>query len=334
MMTELLDKISSDKFNDMNLITCLHVALLGCELQFCHDEIIEKILNKFHNELEITRLKDVERISLVMALFNIKTPNKIEDSLCAKIIESLRGRIDEIIKYPRCFTNCLHYLSLRGFYDKEMLSAALERRFLRHAVGSNLAMSREIFNLDTFVKVNLQKDNYEGAQLADKYRKTMGKLLTHYIPDGNPKYKLSATDNILWQMKQTTARFLPNVQLKHILPNYVTADLVICYDRLKRRSIRIAETCPEDYNGKKNSTYNNEQFLRCYTYFTGIILTRDLILGDNLSSDIDTVALIVAGWNSVIRGKDRHTGLFEMKLKQLRILGYKPVVVSISTQTI
>lgn len=74
--------------------------------------------------------------------------------------------------------------------------------------------------------------------------------------------------------------------------------------------------------------------MRCYTYFTGIILTRNLILGDNLSSDIDTVALIVAGWNSVIRGKDRHTGLFEMKLKQLRILGYKPVVVSISTQTI
>ncbi|XP_073832851.1 FAST kinase domain-containing protein 5, mitochondrial isoform X2 [Musca autumnalis] len=307
IMMKLLDKISKEKFDDMNLLTSLHVALLGCELQCCHEEIIEKILNKFHSEMSNTRLKDLERISLAVALFNIKTPNKIEDLLCQTILDSLKERIDEIMKHPKCFTNCLHFLSLRGFYDKEMLSVALDRRFLKHAVGSSLAVSREVFNLDTFVKVNLANDNYVGNQLADKYRKTMGKMLTHYIPDNNPKYKLNATDRILLQMKEMTAGFLPHCELKHILPNYERADVVICYNRLNRKTVPLAETCPEDYSG--------------------IILTREQLLGDKLHKDIETVALIIAGWNNVVRGKDRHTGLFDMKLKQLEILGHKPVVI-------
>ncbi|XP_075154840.1 FAST kinase domain-containing protein 5, mitochondrial isoform X2 [Haematobia irritans] len=307
IMMKLLDKINSEKFNEMNLLTCLHVALLGCELQCCHDELIEKIINKFYHEIDTTRLKDLERISLVMALFNISTPTKIEEALCQKIVETLHGRIDEIMRHPKCFTNCLHFLTLRGYYDKEMLSSALDRRFLKHAVGSNLAVCREIFNLDTFVKVNLQNEAYGGSQLADKYRKSMGKMLTHYIPDRNPKYKLNATDNILVQMKEITASFLPHCQLKHILPNYERADVVICYNRLTHSSVPISDSCPADYSG--------------------IVLTRELLLGDKLSNDIDTVAFIIAGWNNVVRDKERHTGLFDMKLKQLKILGYKPVVI-------
>ncbi|XP_037827399.1 FAST kinase domain-containing protein 5, mitochondrial [Lucilia sericata] len=306
IMMQLLDKICKEKLDSMNLLTCLHVALLGCELQCCHDEIIEKIMHKFYDQLDTTRLKDLERISLVIALFNIHTPSKIEEQLCEKILQSLQGRIEEILRHPKCFTNCLHFLTLRGYYDKEMLSTTLERKFLRHAVGSNLAMSREIFHLDTFVKVNLLEEGYEGAQLLDKVRKTMGKMLTHYIPERNSKYKLNATDNILLQIKEITDTILPNNQLKHILPNYDRSDVVICYDRKQKKSLEISKDCPENYSG--------------------IILTRDLLLGANNHKEVDTIAVIVAGWNNVVRGKNRHTGLFDMKLKQLEILGHKYVV--------
>ncbi|XP_023307598.2 FAST kinase domain-containing protein 5, mitochondrial [Lucilia cuprina] len=306
IMMQLLDKICHEKLDSMNLLTCLHVALLGCELQCCHDEIIEKIMHKFYKQLDATRLKDLERISLVIALFNIHTPSKIEEQLCEKILQSLHGRIEEILRHPKCFTNCLHFLTLRGYYDKEMLSTTLERKFLRHAVGSNLAMSREIFHLDTFVKVNLLEEGYEGAQLLDKIRKTMGKMLTHYIPERNSKYKLNATDNILLQIKEITDTILPHNELKHILPNYDRSDVVICYDRKQKKSLEISKDCPENYSG--------------------IILTRDLLLGANNRNEVDTIAVIVAGWNNVVRGKNRHTGLFDMKLKQLEILGHKYVV--------
>ncbi|XP_065365157.1 FAST kinase domain-containing protein 5, mitochondrial [Calliphora vicina] len=307
IMMKLLDKIYKEKLDSMNLLTCLHVALLGCELQCCHDEIIEKIMHKFHDQLESTRLKDLERISLVIALFNIRTPSKIEELLCEKILQSLQGRIEEILKHPKCFTNCLHFLTLRGYYDKDMLSTALERKFLKHAVGSNLPKCREIFHLDTFVKLNLLEEGYEGAQLQDKYRKTMGKMLTHYIPERNSKFKLNATDNILLQIKEITNGILPHNQFKHILPNYERSDVVICYDREQKKSVEISPECPENYNGD--------------------ILTRDLLLGVNNRKEVDTIAIVIAGWNNVVRGKDRHTGLFDMKLKQLEILGHKYVVI-------
>ncbi|TMW41468.1 hypothetical protein DOY81_013456, partial [Sarcophaga bullata] len=189
-----------------------------------------------------------------------------------------------------------------------MLTAALDRKFLSRAVGSNLATSREIFHLDTYVKVNLMDKDYQGNQLHDKYRKTMGKLLTQYIPERNSKYKLNATDSILLQTKEIIDGILPHNQLKHILPNYDRSDVVICYDRKQKKPVKISPNCPENYSG--------------------VILTRDLLLGSlENKNDIDTVAVIIVGWNNVVRNKNRHTGLFDMKLKQLELLGHKYVLI-------
>lgn len=57
-------------------------------------------------------------------------------------------------------------------------------------------------------------------------------------------------------------------------------------------------------------------------------MTRNLLLGESEKADVDTVAVVIVGWNNVVKDKQRLTGLFEMKLKQLRMLGLKPVPVS------
>ncbi|TMW40894.1 hypothetical protein DOY81_014027, partial [Sarcophaga bullata] len=62
--------------------------------------------------------------------------------------------------------------------------------------------------------------------------------------------------------------------------------------------------------------------------YSGVILTRDLLLGSlENKTDIDTVVVIIVGWNNVVRNKNRHTGLFDMKLKQLELLGHKYVLI-------
>ncbi|KAL9883815.1 FAST kinase domain-containing protein 5, mitochondrial isoform 1-T1 [Glossina fuscipes fuscipes] len=307
-MKELLDKMSQEKLEAMSLLTCLHVALFGCELQFCHNKIVEYVLMRFERELEQTRLKDLERICLVMGLFNMKTSTGIEKTLCARVLHMLNNRIDEILKYPNCFLNCLHYLTLCGFYNQEMLAAALDEKFLKHACGSNLVMNRNVFHLDTFVKVNLKDKNYLGPQLADKYRKTMGKMLTYYIPERNSKYKLSATDHILLEIKDIISTLLPHNTLKHILPNYARPDIVICYDSQQRTSLPLSNICPEEYSG--------------------VILTPKHVLGELDTGNYKTVAVVIAGWNTVIRNTDNYTGLFSMKLQQLKLLGYKHIVIN------
>ncbi|XP_068158918.1 FAST kinase domain-containing protein 5, mitochondrial [Drosophila tropicalis] len=291
----------------VSLLTCLHMALLGCELQTCNDELIEKILLRFERQLDETRLKDMERICLAMGLFNFTSSSQVEQRLIQRLPQLLRERLDEIVRHPRCFTNCLQFISMRGIHDLELLEVAMEPRFIRHTYPSGLP-GRDYFHLDTFAQ--LLGEKYEGPRLTDKQRQQMGKMYTQYIPANDGRFKLNSTDRILVEIRDTAAPLFRGLSFKHILPNYERCDLVICYDRGQQRSIAIDSTdCPADYSG--------------------IVLTREHLLGKETAANanVDTVAIVIAGWNNVIREKNRFTGQFAMKLRQLRQLGHKPVVI-------
>lgn len=244
------DIYESGKVYKISILGCLHVALLGCEMQQSHDALVESVLNRFEPEIDKTRLKDLERICLVMNIFNIKTESQIEKKVAQKVIQSLPGRIEEILVYPRAFTNCLHYLHLVGFHDEEMLAAVLDKKFLKHATGSKINLCREIFHLDTFSRINIK--DYKGPRLSDKNRQLMGKMLTHYMPDRNFKSKLNVTDSILLSIKDTVSTIVPFNYLKHVLPNYERADVLICYDQKQKKSVPLPSDCPADYSGKYN----------------------------------------------------------------------------------
>uniref|UniRef100_W8BT31 FAST kinase domain-containing protein 5 n=1 Tax=Ceratitis capitata TaxID=7213 RepID=W8BT31_CERCA len=305
-MMELMDTLQT-QISRLSLMSCLHVALFGVELQCCHDGVLELVLQRFNDEIENARLKDMERICLAISVFNYRSPTGVEQELCAKIMKLLETKVDEILKYPRCFVCCLHYLTLCGYHNEEMLTSVLDARFIAHAYGNNKIFGRELFNLDSFVKINLKNTGYAGNQLPEKMRRTMGKLLTQYIPERNQKFRLNHTDRILLEIKETLGCILRPNTFKHILPHFERPDVVISYDNKQRKALPLAAVCPADYNGE--------------------ILTRDLLLGESESSEVNTVAIVIAGWNNVVKDKERFTGLFEMKLKQLRLLGHKPVVI-------
>ncbi|XP_054728329.1 FAST kinase domain-containing protein 5, mitochondrial [Anastrepha obliqua] len=303
-MMQLMDVLQAQVAR-ISLMSCLHLALFGVELQCCHDGVLELVLQRFNAEIEHARLKDMERICLAISVFNYRSPNGVEQELCAKILALLGTKLDDIMKYPRCFAACVHYLTLCGYYNEEMLTSVLDKRFIDHAYGKNITLGREIFSLDSFVKINLKESGYAGNQLPEKSRRSMGKVLTQYIPERNTKFRLNHTDRILLEIKETCERILRPNTLKHILPHFQRPDVIICYDNKNRQALSLASSCPEDYSGD--------------------ILTRTLLLGDSDSPEVDTVAIVIVGWNNMVKEKQRFTGLFEMKLKQLRLLGHKPV---------
>ncbi|BFG01006.1 FAST kinase domain-containing protein 5 mitochondrial [Drosophila madeirensis] len=293
----------------VSLLTCLHMALLGCELQTCDDQLIECILKRFERELDQARLKDMERIGLVMALFNLESVSGVEKRLAERLPDLMRQRLDEIMRYPRCFTNCLHFLTMRGVYDVELLGVALEPRFLQHAYRGGLP-GREYFHLDGCARL-LGGDVYKGHLLTERQIQQMGKQYTQYIPEREGRFKLNKTDRILVDIRDAASGLYRHLSFKHILPQYERCDLVFCYDLRQQRALPIdADSCPPDYSGT--------------------MLTRQHLLGADRKHDehLATVIIVVAGWNNVIRDKQRHTGQLAMKLKQLKQLGHQPVVVS------
>lgn len=118
-----------------NLLACLHIALLGTNLQYCHNELLEMILKKYDEKLKEARLKDIERIAFIMGLFDIKTKSGVEKSLLKKINEELKIRIQEIMRHPKCLASTAHYLSVCGVYDPELISSALNEEFVKYAYG-------------------------------------------------------------------------------------------------------------------------------------------------------------------------------------------------------
>lgn len=123
------------KVEKCNLLSCLHISLLGTNLQYCHEDLIEKIVRRFNQDIKQVRLKDIERISFVLGLFDFKTKSGIERELLGKIIEELKLRIDEILNHPRCFPSTAHYLSLCGFHDEEIIKSILKEDFITFAYG-------------------------------------------------------------------------------------------------------------------------------------------------------------------------------------------------------
>lgn len=90
-----------------------------------------------NDEIKTIRLKDLDRISLVITLFDIKTENGIEIEFLKNVQEELKLRVDEIMKHPKCLTSTIHYLSMKGIYDLELIESSLKENFHVLAYGES-----------------------------------------------------------------------------------------------------------------------------------------------------------------------------------------------------
>lgn len=121
------------------MLTCLHIALLGTCMQYCHEEVTLKIFAKFNKELDQARLKDIERICLVMGLYSPKLCGKVEKDLTENIVKSVKSRVQEIVQYPRCLSAIAHFLSLCGVYDNDLIKSSLSSNFIKFSYSKSAA---------------------------------------------------------------------------------------------------------------------------------------------------------------------------------------------------
>lgn len=123
------------KVDKYSLTACLHVALLGTNLQYCHQELLEAIVKRYNKDIKQVRLKDIERVAFALGLFDFKTQSGIEQELLSKIIDELKSRVDEVVLHPKCMAACAHYLTMSGVYDVDIIKSVLSEKFINFAYG-------------------------------------------------------------------------------------------------------------------------------------------------------------------------------------------------------
>lgn len=204
----------------LSLLSCLHVLLLGTDMQLLHAPSAEACLQRFAAaDVADIRLKDMERVAFVLGLYDYRSASGVADVLSKRFLAELKTRVPEIMRHPRCLPACLQFLSYRGWADAELIGSVLDEKYCMHAYGKNVSLGRELFALDSFAKIDLRA-TYAGPVLAEKRRRQMGILLVHYIPTREGGHKLTATDRILLEMKEAVEREVGACRLAHVLPHF------------------------------------------------------------------------------------------------------------------
>jgi hypothetical protein len=134
MLFVLMDKLIA-QIDRLSQLCCTHIALVGTNIHLYHEETMNRIVQRFVNEIRLARLKDLERLAFALSLFNFE--HRLEPSIYKLIGEELcrRERTQEIQQYPRCLTCCLHYLSLQKIFLTEEISRVLDKSFIQDVYG-------------------------------------------------------------------------------------------------------------------------------------------------------------------------------------------------------
>lgn len=123
------------KVETCGIICCLHISLLGTNLQCFHQDLIEAVTRRFNKDIKEMRLKDIERFTFVLGLYDFKSKSGIEREFLLKVIDELKLRVDEILDHPRCFPSAVHFLSMCGVYDADIISSVINEDFIKLAYG-------------------------------------------------------------------------------------------------------------------------------------------------------------------------------------------------------
>ncbi|XP_058818306.1 uncharacterized protein LOC131681507 [Topomyia yanbarensis] len=291
----------------LSLLACLHLALLGTDVHLCHQPSLQAIFERFLNDIKLLRLKDMERIAFVATHYNMDLPGQIDRKLLQAILEELPNRVKEITDYPKCYLALLNFLSLKEVYSEQLIRAAFEPRFLALAYGRNItAAGREVVALDAFLRINLRDKNYQGNYFPEKPFKIISKLKQDYVP--SLEYRLTKSDRMLLEIQQAFQRRHEFAHIIHVLPHYQRPDVIMLWDGEKSQFLDVCAKCPPQYSG--------------------VILSREHLLADEVGNEnLRLIAIVAGSWNCYVRDQNRITGGFAMKLKQLGLIGFETVVI-------
>ncbi|XP_055632170.1 uncharacterized protein LOC129772247 [Toxorhynchites rutilus septentrionalis] len=292
----------------ISLFCCLHLALLGSDIHLGHQPCLEAVIERFIKDIKLLRLKDMERIAFAIAQNNMTHTDNRDITLLSAILDEMPSRIDEITTYPKSYLTLLHFLTLKDVYREELITAAFEPRFLHMTYGRNVASAgREVISLDGYLRINLRDGGkYSGNYFPEKQFKIIAKMTQDYIP--SREYRLSKSDRMLLEILETLQKRHKFAHITHLLPHYQRPDVALLWDSNQRQLLDVASRCPKQYSGN--------------------ILSRQFLLKDDSDrQELKLISIVAGSWNCYIRGQDRVTGGFAMKLKQLRLIGFEPVVI-------
>ncbi|XP_063930429.1 FAST kinase domain-containing protein 5, mitochondrial [Zophobas morio] len=295
----MLDKVTL-QLPRLSIMSLVHVALIGTQLQLKHEPSIRKCADRIIAEIETIRIKDLERILLACSMFSIDTTPSIYEVASKEILKQTRRK--EFVQYNRCLPSILNYLSLRKIYSHNLMNDVLNDEYINETYGkSSKNVPRDLFSLDTCVEVECP--DYKGNRLSPQKRYKAAKWLSEYAPTRDQHKRLSLSDKAYLEIVDSLVGIVGEERLlrsDHVLPHFSKPDIILCKDQVSGEFVEPFGF--ENYVlGDVMRPFNVEK----YKWYAVMVLTPNLTLRDACEP----------------------LGGMIMKERQLKTIGYTPVLV-------
>lgn len=287
LQTKLVEFAKKSSF-----LALTHTAHFGLKQNVYNRELIDVIVRRLIGNLKLLRMKDIERICLVLATFQFKTSDQIEERFCDEVQSFLLQSMHT--RHPESMVRCISYLAMRGGVDPKLIAWVLDPITLLNTFGNLIEYSdSHILIIDSYAKINLA-DSYKGHRLSDSvcnqliqrfYRDTLDGVNTLILNDLKKIFNMNNINYVLWRA----------------IPHFAIPDIIFVYDKKFRKSVEL----PKLMDGQIRHA---SELTKC---------DKGLI----------PVAVVVCSRAQTLFNSERYTGFFQLKLNQLKMLGYRVIVI-------
>lgn len=282
---------------DLPLINLTQVSYLAAKVLIFEEELMTQILKRFNEKLHEATLKDIERMTYSMAMFNYESSHPLYRNIVDELWNP--NRQQEIENHRKSFVAILKYLALANIYQINLLEKVMESEFMNKAYSNKYAMGDEYYFLDQSIAVEVP--NYSGPRLSTNLREFLSwrgkgsmKTVTH----------TEGLQQIIAICEQLLKPTFP-IHIEKILPHFFCEDIVICLD-------------------EKNNLINPEPILSAIK--PGLVKAVP-----QEARKYKWLVLILCSRNILMKGTNEPSGILSTKCRQLKSLGYTPIVVSYQT---
>lgn len=177
-----------------------------------------------------------------------------------------------------------------------------------------MTYSRDILCLDSFTRINL-KGIYNGPQLPEKTRRGISTFQSHFVPYRDQSFKMTHSDRLTVDIQEyAELKFGPNI-LTQVLPHIERPDIIYCFDENRKSVTDELFDCFNPKGKHLGEIYSKE-----------FVLAQKPQFADKMDK-YKMISIVIGNWNLFHRDSRIPSGYLQLKLTQLELIGYIPVVI-------
>ncbi|XP_031839897.1 FAST kinase domain-containing protein 5, mitochondrial [Nomia melanderi] len=292
------------KVDRLNLLSLTHIAQGMGGTRVYNGELLNSIVQRLEEDYSSARLKDIERILFCVCLI---TPYTEGHDLCRRIMNPLLStyrttRSEEVFQYPYSMVHIVGFLIHKNIYIEELIRFVLTPEYVKNTHKNNMTfLTGQYLFLQCSIQIELP--NYTGPLLDDKIYNCLIQKNCRRTDVYEKHNSMKFMSEVIYLCKEKLGL---QAHTDFILPHYYTSDIILGFD-------------------KNNNSVPIEPILSEMPPRT--IKRVDT---EDLRKIKWKVIYLLSSTTNVI-GHDGYVCSVYMKCRQLKTIGYTPIILSYRT---